>query len=318
MLAAAVAAAAALALSACSSGIQQSPPPTIAPPANTIPTSTQPTNPGPAASAPNTSGSGAVDAARAAARLPRPSHVVVVVEENHAAANILGNSSAPYINQLARTGASFTRSYAITHPSEPNYLALFSGSQQGLTDDSCPHTYSAANLGSQLRAAGKSFRGYAEGLPRAGYRGCSLGEYARKHVPWTDFANLPRSVNQPLSAFGTDYARLPALSFVIPNLAHDMHDGTIAQGDRWLRQHLAGYVTWARSHNSLLVLTWDEDDTGHGNLIPTIIVGAHVKAGNYSEHVTHYRMLRTLEALERLAPLGQAAATRPITDIWKP
>jgi acid phosphatase len=315
-LAAAVAAAAGLALSACSSGIQQSPPPTVAPPANTIPTSTQATNPGPAATASRPSSSGSVDAARAAAPLPRPSHVVVVVEDNPAAANILGSSSAPYINHLARIGASFTRSYAITHPSEPNYLALFSGSQQGLTDDSCPHTYRAANLGSQLRAAGKSFRGYAEGLPRAGYRGCSLGGYARKHVPWTDFANLPRAVDQPLSAFGTDYARLPALSFVIPNLMHDMHDGTIAQGDQWLRNHLAGYVTWARSHNSLLVVTWDEDDTGHGNLIPTIIAGAHVKAGRYGEHATHYRVLRTLEALERLAPLGQAAGTRPITDIW--
>jgi acid phosphatase len=313
-LVAAVVALAALALSACGSGIQQSPSPTVAPSANTIPTSTQPTNPGPAAQA--SSASDSVDAVRASARLPRPSHVVVVVEENHAAANILGSSAAPYINHLARIGASFTRSYAITHPSEPNYLALFSGSQQGLTDDSCPHTYSAANLGSQLRAAGKSFRGYAEGLPRAGYRGCSLGEYARKHVPWTDFANLPGSVNLPLSAFGTNYARLPALSFVIPNLAHDMHDGTITQGDQWLRKHLGGYVTWARSHNSLLVLTWDEDDTGHGNLIPTIVVGAHVQAGRYGEHVTHYRMLRTLEALERLAPLGQAAGTRPITDIW--
>jgi len=238
------------------------------------------------------------------------------MEENHAAANILGNAAAPYINRLARAGASFTRSYAITHPSEPNYVALFSGSQQGLTDDSCPHTYHAANLGSQLRAAGKSFRGYSEGLPRAGYEGCTLGDYARRHVPWTDFANLPRSVNQPLTAFGSNYARLPRLSFVIPNLMHDMHNGTIAQGDTWLRQHLGGYVRWARAHNSLLVVTWDEDDTSHGNRIPTIIVGAHVKAGRYSEHVTHYRMLRTLEALERVAPLGNAAKTRPITDIW--
>jgi acid phosphatase len=312
-LAAVGTAAALLMLTACSSGVQQSPSPTVAPSANIIATSGQPTNPGPAAGGAGPTSS--VDAARTVG-LPRPSHIVVVMEENHAAANILGNAAAPYINRLARAGASLTRSYAITHPSEPNYVALFSGSQQGLTDDSCPHTYHAANLGSQLRAAGKSFRGYAEGLPRAGYQGCTLGDYARRHVPWTDFANLPRSVNQPLSAFGTNYARLPTLSFVIPNLMHDMHNGTIAQGDSWLRQHLGGYVRWARTHNSLLVLTWDEDDTGHGNRIATIIVGAHVKAGRYSEHVTHYRMLRTLEALERVSPLGLAAKTRPITDIW--
>lgn len=287
--AAAAAATALLTLTACSSAGTSSPPPS--------------------------GQSNAVEAAHAT-RLPRPAHVVVVVEENHAAANIIGSSSAPYINRLARAGASFTRSYAITHPSEPNYLALFSGSTQGLTDDSCPHTYRTANLGSQLRSARKSFLGYAESLPRAGYLGCTTGDYARRHVPWTDFANLPRSVNQPFSAFGSNYARLPALSFVIPNLAHDMHNGTIAQGDQWLKQHLAGYVRWARTHNSLLVLTWDEDDSGHGNRIATIIIGAHVKPGRYSERVDHYRVLRTLEALEGLGSVGKAAATRPITDIW--
>lgn len=236
--------------------------------------------------------------------------------ENHGYSQIIGNRSAPYINALAAHSAVFTHSYAITHPSEPNYLALFSGSTQGLTDDSCPHSYRTPNLGTQLRAAGKSFRGYSEGLPRAGYVGCTLGDYARRHVPWTNFPALPVSVSQPLTAFPSNYAKLPTESFVIPNVQHDMHNGTIAQGDRWLRAHLSSYLSWARTHNSLLVVTWDEDDDSHGNRILTLIAGAHVKSGHYTEHVTHYRLLRTLEALAGLPGIANSRSVSPISGIW--
>jgi hypothetical protein len=238
--------------------------------------------------------------------------------ENRSYSDVIGNPSAPFINSLAASGALFTQSFAVTHPSEPNYVALFSGSTQGLTDDSCPHTYRVPNLGSQLNAAGRTFIGYSDSLPSPGFTGCTAGAYARKHVPWIDFADLPASVNQPFTAFPADFTTLPSLSFVIPNLNHDMHDGTIGQGDAWLKQNLAGYAQWATAHNSVLVLTWDEDDGSEDNQIPTIIVGAHVKAGRYGEHVTHYRVLRTLESWFDVAPLGQAAAVDPITDIWLP
>src|SRR6195256_1152166 len=122
----------------------------------------------------------------AVAQVPSPAHVVIVIEENHGYSQIIGSSQAPYINTLATQGALFTKSYALTHPSQPNYLALFSGSTQGITDDSCPHTFSVASLESQLLSAGKSFAGYSEALPQSGSETCSSGEYARKHVPWTD------------------------------------------------------------------------------------------------------------------------------------
>jgi len=77
------------------------------------------------------------------AQVPTPAHVVVVIEENHGYSQIIGSPQAPYINTLATQGALFTKSYALTHPSQPNYLGLFSGSTQGITDDSCPHTFSA-------------------------------------------------------------------------------------------------------------------------------------------------------------------------------
>jgi PKD repeat protein len=250
------------------------------------------------------------------ASVPRPDHVVVVVEENHSASSIIGNAQAPYINSLASSGANFTQMFAETHPSEPNYLALFSGSTQGLTDDSCPHTYSAANLGSELIAAGLSFAGYSEGLPSVGSTACFNGKYARKHNPWSDFSNVPTTANQPLTAFPSDYSQLPNVSIVVPNLDNDMHDGTIAQGDTWLQNNLGAYATWAATHNSLLIVTWDEDDGSQSNQVPTIIAGQGVIAGNYSEQVNHYNLLRTLTDAFGLAPLGLAATAAPILDIW--
>jgi len=246
--------------------------------------------------------------------VPRFDHVVVVVEENRSYADIIGNSAAPYLNSLAAGGALFTRSYALTHPSEPNYLALFSGATHGLTDDSCPHSYAAPNLGSQLLGAGLSFAGYSDSLPSDGFTGCSSGPYARKHNPWVNFPNVPASGNRTLSRFGSNYAALPTVSFVIPNLDHDMHDGSVAGGDSWLKAHLDGYARWASTHNSLLIVTWDEDDRSAGNHIPTIFYGASVKVGRYAERITHYRVLRTLEAAYGLASLGGAL---PITDVWR-
>ena len=249
--------------------------------------------------------------------LPLPAHVVVVLEENHAYSQIIGSPEAPYINSLAAEGASFTKSYAITHPSQPNYLALFSGSTQGVTSDSCPHTFSAPNLGSELIAAGKTFTGYSEGLPSAGSEVCTSGEYARKHVPWTDFSNVPAIDNQPFSSFPTNFADLPTISWVIPDLLDDMHDGTIQQADSWLESNLAGYLAWAQTNNSLLIVTWDEDDDTNVNQIPTIFVGPMVKPGNYSEKINHYNVLRTLEAIYRLPYAGHSASVKTITDVWQ-
>ena len=259
-------------------------------------------------------------AARTApAAVPQPAHVVVVVMENHAYQQVIGSSDAPFLTGLARRGALFTHSYAITHPSEPNYLALFSGSTHGVMSDACPVTFTAPNLASGLLAAGKTFAGYAEGLPATGSPVCSAGNYARKHVPWTDFRNIPASVNQPFTSFpAADFSRLPTVSFVIPNLCNDMHDCSVATGDSWLRGHLNGYVSWAMTHNSLLIVTWDEDDGTAANQIPTIFVGQQVRPGAYSQRITHYSVLATIEAAYGLTRDGSAATIAPIDYIWRP
>src|SRR5213075_1792337 len=109
---------------------------------------------------------------------------------------------------------------------------------------------------------------------------------------------------------------LPTVSFVIPNLANDMHFGAVAAGDAWLSAHLGPYAEWARDHNSLLVVTFDEDDTPGSNHIATIFFGPMVRAGRDDRPITHYSVLRTLEEAYNLAPTGHAGEVDPIDQVW--
>ncbi|WP_055590756.1 alkaline phosphatase family protein [Peterkaempfera griseoplana] len=257
--------------------------------------------------------------AQAAGSLPTPDHTVVVVFENHAYTQVIGSSSAPYINSLKSGGANLTASYAITHPSQPNYFALFSGSTQGITDDSCytPGFSSAANLASELIAAGKTWASYNETLPSQGSTTCSSGKYARKHNPWFGFSNVPTSSAHTFTQFPTDYTTLPQVSFVTPNLCSDMHDCSVSTGDTWLKNNLGAYATWAKTHNSLLIVTFDEDNSLSGNRITTVLYGQPVAAGSSSATTyNHYNVLRTVEDLYGTSHAGNAASASDITGIW--
>ncbi|MFJ2863361.1 alkaline phosphatase family protein [Kitasatospora sp. NPDC087314] len=255
-----------------------------------------------------------------AAALPVPDHIVVVVMENHAYTQVIGSSSAPYLNSLATGGANLTQSFGITHPSQPNYYALFSGSTQGVTDDSCVSVgaLQAPNLASEVTAAGKTWASYNETLPAQGSTVCSSGKYAQKHNPWFGFGNVPVSSAKTFTQFPTDYTTLPNVSFVVPNLCSDMHDCSVGTGDTWIKNNLGAYATWATSHNSLLVVTFDEDNRLAGNRIPTVVYGAHVTTGSTSAtSYNHYNLLRTLEDLAGVSThAGNAASAADITGIW--
>lgn len=254
--------------------------------------------------------------AHAAPQIPAYSHVVIVVEENHTAASVLGNKDAPFINSLASGGALMTQSYAVAHPSQPNYLALFAGDTFGVNSDKCPlNLGDAPNLAAGLLAAGHSFGGFSEGLPAAGSPVCTAGGYARKHAPWTNFTNVPASASKSMGAFTGD-ASLPTVSFVVPNLDNDMHDGTIAGADSWLASRIGGYAQWAKANNSLLIVTWDEDDDRADNHIATIFYGAGIRPGSYDTPINHYSVLSTVQQIYNLPKTGQAASAAPVTGIW--
>lgn len=225
--------------------------------------------------------------------LPRPDHIVVVVEENHGFSDIIGNHAAPFINSLAAKGALSTNFFAVAHPSQPNYRALFSGSTQGVRDNGS-YSLSAPTLAGALRNAGYSFIGYAEsGSPR-------------KHNPWESFADS-QHLGQDFRNFETDFSKLPTVSFVIPNLDHDMHDGSIGQADRWLREHLGAYADWAQTHNSLLIITFDETKGDDDNRVATVITGARVGAAEKGDRLNHYSLLHTIVRIYGLPLLGKTA-----------
>jgi hypothetical protein len=268
---------------------------------------------------------------------PAYDHVVIVVEENHGYSQITSTyaSSAPYINNtLIGQGASFTKFYGEEHNSEGNYLWMFSGSNFNIGfGDPCPvGPFSATNLGASLIGAGYSFKGYSEDLPSIGSTVCTSGNYARKHNPWVDFSNVPNgttvatSSNLRMTDFPSDYSTLPTVAIVVPNLNNDMHNGTnpttVATGDTWLQNHLDGYYQWASTHNSLLIVTFDENSTTTqgltnpatgANQIETVFAGPGIAHANYAEGygLTHVNMLRTLEDMYGLAHAGaqQSKAT---------
>ena len=258
--------------------------------------------------------------------LPRPDHIVVVIEENHSYSQIIDSPDAPFINSLAAQGAVFTQSFGVTYPSKPNYLALFSGSTQGITDNSCPHTIATPNLGHALLEAGLTFAGYSEDLPSVGALICIAGDYPRKHNPWVNWQGslahgLPATANLPLTSFPADFHKLTTVSMIVPNQVNDMHHGKdpdrIQLGDRWLKDHLEAYVQWAQQHNSLLIVTWDEDNKKENNRIATLFIGPMVQAGRYDQRINHYNVLRTIEDLYGLPHSGASAEAAPITNIWK-
>ena len=305
--------------------------------------------------------------------LPVYNHIVIVVEENKDYEEIIGNPNAAYINNvLKKEGASFAKIYGEEHFSQGNYFWMFSGDNQTIgfidhvpsEENNLNYPFKTANLGEQLINKGLSFKGYSESLPEIGFTGdkASADLYARKHVPWISFANVPNgktvaeSSNLRFTDFPSDpsqYDTLPTVAFVIPNLENDMHNGPITEsipaGDRWLRKNIDSYYQWAKDHNSLLILTFDENNDQRGyqgltnplvdpqscvgdgrdheycidlqNRIVTIFAGAHIKPGDYPEGkgITHVNILRTLEAMYGLSKSGAQqpnAAGGGITDSY--
>lgn len=248
---------------------------------------------------------------------PHASKVTVLVMENRDYYSIVGNASAPYINKtLIPQGALLRNSHAVSHPSEPNYLALFSGSTQGVTSDDCPLTFSANNLGAQLLNAGKTFKGYSESMPSNGYTGCGADGYARKHNPWVNFTNVPKAMNLVWRGWP---AYVPTVTFIVPNLCDDMHDCSTQTGDKFLSKLLPQIIAWNAQNDGLLIVTWDEASPDDGtNHIATVLVGPMVKAGAKStQNVNHYGVLHTVETIFGLPCVARSCQAPAISGIWK-
>ncbi len=260
--------------------------------------------------------------AHAAASVPSYDHIVMVIEENASCERVVGNSSMPYFNNtLIAGGALMTNSHAVGHPSLPNYLALLLGTTEGISDDVCPIPGApfAPSLGGQLLAHGVSWESYAESLPSEGSTNCySPYPYDHDHSPYSSFGDDPASTQLPFQGYWpTDFTQLPRVSVVTPNLLDDMHDGTPAAADQRLQSNIGPYAAWAKAHNSLLIVTYDEDEGG-SDKIATVFYGGHVIPGQYSENINHYNVTRTILDSVGVPAFANFASAAPITDIFTP
>jgi phosphatidylinositol-3-phosphatase len=265
-----------------------------------------------------------------------PLHLVLVVEENHDFGQVIGSRSAPFLNQLAASGTLLTNYQAITHPSLPNYLALTTGSTLGVHRDCQTCQLPARNLVDQLQTAGVSWKAYYQGLPAPGAPVARTGAYTKNVDPFLhlrDISTAPARARRvvPLSQLHADLAngRLPRLVVIAPDLGHDMHNGTVATGDAFLRRLYRELRTAPGLRGRFrLVVTFDEGRRGRGvgrgrggGRVATVVVGSGVPAGiRDAARYNHYALLRSIERLFGLAPLRHAAdpATRAIPAVIAP
>lgn len=257
------------------------------------------------------------------ARLARSarSHIVVIVLENRELEEVIGNSSAPYINGLARRGALASAYHAIAHPSLPNYIALLAGDPLGITSDCDSCQARGVTLLDQLEGAHIGWRAYMEGLPQPCYAGVSAGGYAKKHDPFMYFPQIagdPARCHRvvPLTRLTTDLqgGRLPAFAWISPNLCDDGHDCGNSSTDRFLA-NLVPYLLQGLGPHGVLAVVWDEGTTNSGccNLaaggrVPLILAGPQVRAGyRLTTPADHYSLLRLIEDAFGLSRLRGAA-----------
>ncbi len=247
-------------------------------------------------------------AIRPSASRAGPAPVVLILMENHSYPQIAGSSSAPYLNAFAHRGTLFTDMNAVSHPSLPNYLAITSGSTLGCTSDACPpRSFRAKNIFEQLGGRGRTWRSWEESMPGR----CVLYDaspYAVRHNPAAYYRDLfpngcPRN-DDPYP--GTLPPRLPDLTFVTPNLCHDMHDCSVATGDRWLRNHVPHLL----ARGAIVVITFDEGEGS--NHIFCAARGPGIGHAVRRAAFTHYGLLAGIERHFGLHRLRQAATARPV------
>jgi phosphatidylinositol-3-phosphatase len=253
-----------------------------------------------------------------------PPHIMVIVEENREYGSVIGDPAAPYINGLAAGYGLATRWFGVSHPSLPNYLALVSGSTQGVRDDGTGYTFAGPTLVDQLTARGIGWRAYMEGMPSACDPTPESGRYAKKHDPFMYFRSITASASKcrnvvPLGRLAADLASgsAPPFLWVTPDLCNDGHDCGTATADGWLRGEMQTVMSsaWYRQGASVVV-TWDEGASGRGccagaagGQIPTLVVSPRGRQ-RLDTPGDHDGTLRGIEEAYGVGFLGAAADPR--------
>ncbi len=256
------------------------------------------------------------------------SRVDVIVMENEEYGQIVGSADAPYINSLIAQYALATNYTGVTHPSEPNYFALFSGSTQGATNDGV-YILDGANLADQLEAKGKAWRVFAESVPTNCFTGevalngaDGTGFYARKHNPAISFTNISRAPARCANI--TDFTHFDPTAadyaMIVPNLCHDMHDCSVATGDSFLKGFVPKILnSRAWQEGGALFITWDEGTTnvGGGGRVPLLVISSRVPKGFQSSTAhNHYSLVRTIEDVWGLGCLNESCQANTLDEFF--
>jgi len=257
-----------------------------------------------------------------ASRIPRFSHIVVLLMENKEFDRIIGAPSAPYINSLANTYGSAVNYTGVAHPSLPNYMAL-TGGVAAFDNDCSSCTISAASIVDEVEASGRRWRAYIEDMPAP----CSaMGGYSVHHNPFLHYTNILANRIRceasvvPLTQLAADLQTggLPDYLWITPNNCHNMHDCSVAEGDAWLAGFVPSLIASMGSSDWVLFVVWDEGNSnqGGGGHVPAIVVSPGVHGIQSATPHSHYALVRTIEDAWNLAPLGQTGFTSAMAEFW--
>jgi acid phosphatase len=268
-------------------------------------------------------------------------HVLVLILENGNPDHAAGQ---PFMQRLAREGMVLNRFYAMAHPSQPNYIALISGSTaDALTNR--PITLDRPHLGGAL---GKGWKVYAEDYPALAGKCNPVAEggrdrmYVRRHVPFLSFRDVQQgdcsqivplnTADDPVAALRADIENdtLPAFGMIVPNLIHDGHGVLrnvpvekravlLRPANQWLMDNIAPLLG-KLPDDTIFILTFDEDETEEAvdNRVFTAIWGKHVRQGTSDDVYDHLDLLATIAALLKVDPPPfEEDGVRPIGGVWQ-
>jgi len=240
-------------------------------------------------------------------------HVVWIIDENESQTGIT-SSSAPAMTALAKKCGRTTNLKATTHPSLPNYIALTSGSTQGVKDDNGPssHKLNVPSIFSQLggNSSSANWKSLQDGMQSNCAQSNGGTKYAVKHNPAAYYTNIRTACNAvdvPYKSSQTpDISK--AFTLITPNLCNDMHDCSVKTGDTWLSVVVPKILNSSTYKNgdTAIVITFDEGE-GSAQTIWTAVIAPSVVPGKTSSVAyTHYSTLRATQELLGLPLLGNA------------
>ena len=242
--------------------------------------------------------------------------IIIFVFENTAYTAATADTNFQF---FAAQGVSFTQYAGVTHPSQPNYIAMTSGNTFTTNDSNI--NLNVSNIADLLDAKGVSWRVYAEDFPGNCNTSANVGNYYRKHNPLISYDNILNSNTRCANIYNANQldtdlstpSTMPQYMFFVPNILDDGHNTNVSYAGNWIRNYLKTRQAQFPSR-TLFYFTWDEDDNTPANHIATIIFGA--PSGNLTRvgatdggSYNHYSQLRLVEDNWSLGNLGRSDAT---------